>query len=72
MFLHTENSKNMRKISFELFIPVKTETEANSGSKPELGQQNCVFRELFFSHILLFVIIVHCAENFIMVSICFL
>ena len=36
MFLHTENSKNMTKNSFELFIPVKTETETNSGSKPEL------------------------------------
>ena len=36
MFLHTENLKKMMKISFELFLPVKTETETNSGSKPEL------------------------------------
>ena len=36
MFLHKENSKNMTKISFELFLPVKTGAKTNSGSKPEL------------------------------------
>ena len=36
MFLHMENTNNMSKLSFELFLFVKTGTETNSGSKPEL------------------------------------
>ena len=37
MFLQMENSKNISKSSFKFFIIlVKTETETNSGNKPEL------------------------------------
>ena len=63
--------KNMTKISFKLFIPAKTRTEANSGSKPELRHsKKCISGTFFFSHILLFIIIVYCTENFIIVSMC--
>ena len=36
MFLHMENTKNMSKLSVEFHFFVKTGTETNSGSKPEL------------------------------------
>ena len=36
MFLHMENTKNLSKLSFEFLFFVKTGTETNSRSKPEL------------------------------------
>ena len=48
MFLHLENSRNMTKMSFELFLPVKTGTETNFGRKPELWHSKNVYFGAFF------------------------
>ena len=48
MFLHRENTKNMSKLSFDFILFVKTGTETNSGSKPELDVTKMYILKQFY------------------------